>query len=129
MSEKKNQAVVFARDLAENDEPSTSTAPATRQKFKPGAFVALVEVGSTLKAPRILIGRVLFYTKPGEEVLLVWYKHQKGSNYVMTIDGSKWTESVDSLCSVKMRPSKKFADQYVLETQPTAIHRSVFGKE
>lgn len=132
MSEKKQQAVDFARDWAETEQgPSTSTTAnsTTRQRFRPGAFVAAVEEGSTLKQPRILIGRVLFYTKPGEEILLLWYRHQKGSNYMLTIDGSKWTESVDSLCSVKMKPCKKFADQYVLVTQPTVIHKSVFGKE
>ena len=87
LSEKKKQAVDYARDLAETDGSlqdvaSTSTASTTRLKFKPGAFVAAVEEGSTLNKPKILIGRVLFYTKPGEEVLLLWYKQQKLNNII-----------------------------------------------
>lgn len=105
---------------------STSTISNTNTTFAPGDFVALVEKGSTLSNPKILIGRISHYTKPGEEVSLLYYKNTKGSHYALELDGSSWTETVNSLVSVNMGISKKIPDQYVLNTSKRSIHKQVF---
>lgn len=138
--QKKDQAVDFARDLAESSEHSAreeepagtsaiSNTKHTSTIIAPGGFVALVEKDSTLSNPKILIGRISHYTKPGEEVALLHYENVKGSNnnYALTFDGSLWTEAVDSLVSVKMSKSKKVPDQYVLNVSKRSIHKEIFA--
>ena len=136
MAEKKDEAVAYARNLAESprlisssveNDTTGSNAVAQDSQFAPGDFVAAVEQESTLCNPKILVGRVLRFTKPGEEVALLHYKNIKANNYVLAVDGSSWTESVNSLVSVELLPSKKLPDQYVLKTSRRAIHREVFS--
>lgn len=136
MAEKKDEAVAFARDLAESsattsvpceNDQTASAAIVDCEKFAPGDFVAVVEANSTLNNPKILIGRVMYFTKPGQEVALLHYRNIKANNYVLEVDGSCWTESVKSLVSVKMSLSTKVPDQYVLKISRRAIHKQVFS--
>lgn len=135
MAEKKNEAVEFTRNLAEsprvnnsdeNDQAPSNAIPPD-SKFAPADFVAVVEADSTLNNPKILVGRVLHFTKPGEEVALLHYRNIKANNYVLAVDGSCWTESIGSLVSVRMCASSKLPDQYVLKTSRRAIHKQVFS--
>lgn len=136
MMEKKKQALEFAQNCADsqNQAPCTSKKTACKtqaQEFKPGQFVALVQEGSTLKLPKCLVGRVLFYTDQDNcnEVQLLWYKNVKGSAYKLDFDGSPWVESTDSMIAVELCPSKKIPDQYTLLTAPRTIHKRVFTSD
>ena len=115
--QKKNQALEFARNCIDDQDPSQApctSEPTTckkAQEFKPGQFVALVQEGSTLKVPKCCIGRVMFYTDPScKEVQLLWYKNVKGSAYKLELDGSQWVENTEGLIAVKLSPSKKIPD-------------------
>ena len=129
MAEKKDEAVAFARELAES--PAATSVPTSENDdqttastaLAAGEFVAVKEPDSTLYNPKIRIGRVMYFTKPGEEVALLHYRNIKGNNYALEVDGSCWTESVKTLVTVKMSLSTKVPDQYVLKSSRRAIHK------
>lgn len=134
MAEKKEEAVAYARELAESPCPGNSAAEndeaasgtSVEPKISPGDFVAVVEEDSTLNNPKVLIGRVLYFKKPGDDAALLYYRNVKANNYVLAVDGSCWTENIDSLVSVEMLPSTKLPEQYILKTSRRAIHKQVF---
>lgn len=120
--------MAFARNCLDEHSTTPSTSQTQSQEFEPGQFVALVQEGSTLKDPKCLIGRVLYYINAQcNEVELLWYKNVKGSAYKLEFDGSQWVENTDSLIAVKLSPSKKIPDAYVLVTAPRTIHKKVFS--
>jgi len=97
------------------------------RNFPLGAFVWLAESNSSLNNPKILIGRVLSHKTNGE-VSLLHYIHVKAKNYKLSFDGSTWSENSKSMVLVKMEPSKKMPDHFVLCTSLRAIHRQIFSE-
>ena len=128
--QKKKPAMAFARNClpADDEDCSAPTESALSDEFSPGQFVAVVEESSTLKQPKVLIGRVLHADQTGKEVSLLWHKHVKGNLYKPEYQGSVWTEPCDSLIPVKMTPSKKFTELYALSTSARTIHKRVFDQ-
>lgn len=142
MIQKKEKALAFTQQLAEStqsDEASSSSGQEDESssnsgqeedddnnlnEFPLGSFVGLVQEGSTLDCPMILIGRVNGFTKKGL-VRLLHYKHCKGKNYALSLDGEKWTEKLNSLVAVQMKPSNKIPEQFTLTTSLKSIHKQV----
>lgn len=142
LNQKKAEALSYAQELADtrSEHDVTIASPLeqsplqppdqpvdTAEEFPLGTFVGLVQSGSSLNSPKILIGRVLSH-KSNSEVLLLHYEQVKGKNYKLSFDGSNWTENVNSLVGVKMEPSKKIPDHFVLCTSLRAIHRKIFAE-
>lgn len=124
-TEKKGQAIEFARDCAESHPTEDRTSAPKASNLKPGTFVACVESDSTVQQPKILLGRVIHYIPTSAEVMLLWYKPVKDDIYKMTVDGSKWQESEECLLPVKMSAVKGKCDQYQLKTPLEVIHKKM----
>ena len=71
-------------------------------KLYAGQFVGLVETGSTLNAPRVLIGHIRAFL-PRKQVSLLWYQPQGASTYGLHMDGKQWIEDINSLIPVKVQ--------------------------
>ena len=98
-----------------------------RGEFKAGQFAAVVEAGSTLKSPKFLIGRVLYFSSDdSNEVCLLYYENIKGSIYKLVLDGTPWTENESSLVEINLAPSKNICDCFTLLTAARTIHKKVF---
>lgn len=87
-------------------------------------FVGLVEEGSCLQQPRILLG-CLHVFLPGGQASLLWYKCVGAGLYCLEVDGSQWMESVSSLVLVKVKPTKRKTNSYRLCTSLRTIHKAV----
>lgn len=132
-TQKKGQAVSLARDFAQESmdnppEASPSTSRATRDgdHLKLGQFVGLVEEGSSLDTPKVLVGQI-HALLPDGNVSLLWYKNAGGSLYKLELDG-QWVESATCLVPVSMTAAKGKAGVYRLGTSPRTIHKAVMDE-
>lgn len=136
-NQKKQMAVTFTRQYAESEledgmQPGCSPvddAPLLVEEcaFKPGDFVATVEDGSSLNAPKILLGQVQALPGPGDDgkVLLLWYKAISPNLYKLKLDGQHWRESIVRLTSVVVKAAKNRPGVYRLTTSLRRIHKAV----
>ena len=143
--DKKNAAVTLARQKAESvmgreggeeeeereegEEEVEVGGEKEGEKLHAGQFVGLVETGSTLNAPRVLIRRVHAFL-PRKQDSLLWYKDQGRSSYGLYLDGKQWIEDINSLIPVKVqlvvrKQAKESA--YHLCTSVRTIHKAVHG--
>lgn len=133
-TEKKQPALEFARSLAQkNSEPTrdlTATPPhrAKEPQFEPGDFVGLVEEGSTLSDPCILLGRVLYYVSE-TRVALLWYKTTSFNTYDLAFEGDNWIEDESCLVPVKVCRTKKRPGFYSLLTAKRTVHKAVHSSD
>ena len=88
-------------------------------RVKPGDFVVLVEEGSSLSSPKILLGQVQFMASPSE-VSLLWYKRLR-----LNLDGAQWKEEITCLVPVKVRAAKNLARVYKLLASAREIHKQI----
>lgn len=126
-NDRKAMAVQSARSFAEDrlDQGSEHAQPSgAGERVKPGDFVGLVEEGSSLSSPKILLGQVQFMASPSE-VSLLWYKRLRHDLYKLNLDGAQWKEEVASLVPVKVRAAKNLAGVYKLLTSTREIHKQI----
>ena len=127
-NQKKALALELTRRRAEEPEaeeqPSSEQDDDTTSPHKVGDFVGLVEEGSSLQQPRVLLGRLHAFL-PGDQASLLWYKCAGAGLYCLEVDGSQWLESVSSLVPVKVKPAKGKTNCYRLCTSLRTIHKAV----
>lgn len=110
----------------DDDDDEQSEGQATL--FSPGDFVGLVEEGSTLQQPRVLVGRVHSLLSGGRAGLL-WYKALGGGIYGLELDGSRWEEPLAALSVISVKPAKgKKPNCYRLSTSLRTLHKAVHGE-
>lgn len=129
-SQKTQQALSFARFCAESEagpsnvnvqEPEANAA----KQFEVGDFVAVVQEGSTVAKPKILLGRITHYmTSAGHnQVILLRYESIGSCQYKLDLSTGRWIEPESNLFAVKVKFSNK-ADIYKLITSARSIHKS-----
>ena len=127
-NQKKALALELARKRAEepegDEQPPSDRDDDTTSPHKVGDFVGLVEEGSRLQQPRVLLGRLHAFLPDGQASLL-WYKCAGAGLYCLEVDGSQWVESVSSLVPVKVKPAKGKTNCYRLCTSLRTIHKAV----
>ena len=127
-NQKKALALELARGRAEQSEQgeqaSSDQDDGTASPHKIGDFVGLVEEGSCLQQPKILLGRLHVFL-PGGQASLLWYKCIGAGLYCLEVDGSQWVELVSSLVPVRVKPAKGKANCYRLCTSLRTIHKAV----
>ena len=131
-NDRKAMAVRSARSFAEDrldqgsgDEgQSCGAGQRETPRVNPGDFVALVEEGSTLSSPKILLGQVHFMASPSE-VSLLWYKRIRHDLYKLNLDGAEWKEEITCLLPVKVRAAKNLAGVYKLLNSAREIHKQI----
>lgn len=131
-NEKKDQAVRLAREYAEDRMSSPDQAAssanlkrqtADRSHIKLGDFVGLVEEGSTLNSPKVLVGRVQHLLADGKASLL-WYKPHKNL-FRLELDGEDWLEDVACLVPVTVTAAKNKPGCYRLINSTRSIHKAI----
>ena len=130
-NEKKELALALAQRTAEQGGPGTLEEPQVppgdgQPQHGLGDFVGLVEQDSTLREPKILIGRVHAFL-PEDQALLLWYKSMGAGMYCLQADGSQWVESLSALVPVSVKPAKGKPNGYRLTTSLRTIHKAVHG--
>jgi hypothetical protein len=138
-NQRKEQAVSVAREYAQDiilnpgTTESTDTShtlrvqPPVNTNIKVAQFVALIEEGSTLGSPKILVGQV-HALLPDGRVSLLWYKSHKNF-FKLELDGEQWIEHVNCLLPVSMRPVKNRPGIYRLVKSLRSIHRSLADED
>jgi len=120
--------VNLAREFAEGSHheavAATGESSAEPCQFRPGDFVACVQDGSTLKAPKILLGQV-HCVEDNREVSLLWYKAISANMYKLELDGQRWCEPVDSLTPVSVQVTKNRPGVYRLQTSQRTVHKAI----
>ena len=121
----------MAREYAEGQlDENSQDSPAEASDdcpFKLGDFVAVVEEGSTLSSPKILIGQLHAFVGRAD-VSLLWYKNISPNLYKLELSGGQWTEGVGSLVPVSLKAAKNRPGVYRLTTSPRRIHKAVMEK-
>ena len=120
---KANQKKALAFELARRttgepdgeEQPSSDRDEDTTSPHKIGDFVGLVEEGSCLQQPRVLLGRLHAFL-PGGRASLLWHKCAGAGLYCLEVDGSQWVKSLSSLVPVKVKPAKGKTNCYRLCT-------------
>lgn len=128
-NQKKAAAIDFTRKKAESvmeDQANSSQEEsASGLQFQAGDFVALVQEGSTLHNPLVLVARIHALLEAGEASLL-WYKPQGAGLYSLEVDG-QWTEPIGALVPINVKPAKGKKDAYRLCTSLKTVHKAVYG--
>ena len=86
--------------------------------------MACVEEGSTLNAPKVLVGQVCVLRDNGE-VGLLWYKAISANMYKLELDGREWYKGIGSLVQVSMQAARNRPGVYRLQTSRRQIHKAV----
>ena len=108
--------------MTETAHTSTVSEQPPVTNIKVAQFVALLEEGSTLRSPKILIGQVHSFLD-NAKVSLLWYKAHK-NNYQLEIDGEQWIEDVNCCLPVRMTPVRNKPGMYHLNDSLRSIHKS-----
>ena len=128
-NQKKAAAIAFTRKKAESameDQGNGSQEESDGgSQFQPGDFVALVQEGSTLQNPLVLVARIHALQQGGEASLL-WYKPQSAGIYCLEVQG-QWTEPIGALVAIKVKQAKGKKDAYRLCTSLRSVHKAVYG--
>ena len=117
-----NATLRAARETGAERKKDGRVAPST--SFDLGDFVGLVESESTLKCPKVLVGRIQSLLGDNRAVLL-WYKLIAGDKYTFQFEDDCWIESCDALVPVQMKPVKRSPGVFKLDCQLRTIHRAV----
>ena len=119
-------AVQSARSFAEDrldqgsqDDQASGGEQLETPRGKTGDFVGLVEEGSTLSSPKILLGQIQFMSSPSE-VSLLWYKRLRHDLYKLNLDGAQRKEEI-----ANVRAAKNLAGVYKLLTSAREIHKQI----
>ena len=137
-NQKKDQAVCLARQYAEErilnpeaSQPAQSDTVhvqrTTNSGIKVGDFVGLVEEGSTLNNPKVLIGQV-HSMLPNGKASLLWYKAYKNL-FKLELDGQQWLEDLECLVPVTMTPVRNKPACYRLSNSLRSIHKAVIDED
>lgn len=115
------QEIISNPAMTETAHTSTVSEQPPVTNIKVAQFVALLEEGSTLRSPKILIGQVHSFLD-NAKVSLLWYKAHK-NNYKLEIDGEQWIEDVNCCLPVRNKPGI-----YHLNDSLRSIHKSFTSK-
>lgn len=122
-TERKDLAMSLATEFAQNDHGEQPNL--NRGSLKVGDFVGLIEQDSTLAKPKVLVAQIQSF-QSDDQANLLWYDStERKDEFMFEFEQQPWVESIQSLCSVDMRPVKKRRGAYKLYTSPRTIHKSL----
>lgn len=124
-NERKGLAMSMAMEFAQSDARPANDVVANRGSLKVGDFVGLVEEGSTLAEPKVLIAQIQSFQTDNQAVLLWYDMTGKKDEYTFEFELQPWVESIESLHPVDMRPMRKRRGTYKLCTSPKTVHRAL----
>ena len=126
-NQRKEQALSVTRGFAEESLSEKQPAMSSQaREFEIGEFVGLVEEGSALNKPLILIGQIQSFLEDGK-VSLLWYTSRKNL-YSLNLDGNQWVEDMACLTAVTMNPARNQPGRFRLATSLRAIHKTLMDQ-
>ena len=117
------QEVIFNPGMTVSTETNTADVqPPVATITKLAQFVGLIEEGSTLRSPKILIGQLHSFLANGK-VSLLWYKAYR-NYFKLDLDGEQWIEDVNGLVPLGMTSVRNKPGLYRLTNILPSIQKS-----